>query len=376
MTKICHITSVHTRYDTRIFHKECSSLAKAGYDVTLLVAEKPSSHSVCEKRNGVAIVPVEFSPKNRVERIKKASSVMGKAATDVNADVYHFHDPELLSLALKIKRSGKKVVFDSHEDVAAQIMGKRWILAPLRPIVAGSYYVYARRALKEMDYLIGVTPHLVEKLKKINTNTEMITNYPIIDNEETTRVPSSSKTNSFVFAGGICEDWTHETILDALLKTDGTYTLMGTGDDGYISKLKRHAAWPKVNFYGKVLHEKVADMMSCCFAGLAVLNYSRNSGGRLGTLGNTKLFEYMAAGLPIICTDFVLWRQIIEKWQCGVCVSPCDAGALAKAMQYLIDNPDIAKQMGENGRRAVLEEFNWGKEEKKLISLYNELVNN
>lgn len=374
MTKICHITSVHTRYDTRIFHKECSSLARAGYDVTLLVAEKPGSHSVCEKKNGVAIVPVAFNPKNRVERIKKASSVMGKAAAEVSADIYHFHDPELLPLALKIKCAGKKVIFDSHEDVAAQIMEKSWIPAALRPIIAGSYYLYARRALKEMDYLIGVTPSLVEKLKRINKKTEMITNYPIIDNKQLRDVAPRIKAKSFAFAGGICENWTHETILDALLKTDATYTLMGSGDDEYISRLKRHPAWSKVKFYGRVPHEKVADIMSCCLAGLAMLNYSLNSGGRLGTLGNTKLFEYMAIGLPLICTDFILWGRIIEKWQCGICVPPCDADALAKAMQYLLDNPDIAKQMGENGRRAVLEEFNWGIEEKKLLGLYEKVA--
>jgi len=113
--------------------------------------------------------------------------------------------------------------------------------------------------------------------------------------------------------------------------------------------------------------------LSSCVAGLAILDYSENTCGKLGTLGNTKLFEYMQAGLPVICSDFVLWKDIIEEWDCGICIPPRDVIALRNAIQYMIDNPEKAKEMGKNGRQAVLEEFNWGIEEKKLISLYRKL---
>ena len=367
--KICHITSAHPRYDTRIFYKECSSLANAGYEVTLLVAENMGSQP--EMKNGVSIIPVQFKPKNRLDRILNSPKLMLKKALEVNADIYHFHDPELLQIALKLKKKNKMVIFDSHEDVCGQILSKKWIPGILRPIVSYLYMCYSNHVLSKLDHLIGVNPQLFEKLNKINPNTEMITNYPILNFDKNHQFTKDA--NLFCFAGGITEQWNHETILSALEDIDGTYDLMGRAEQEYISKLHKYKSWDKVIYHGLVTQQEVRMILSSCSVGLAILDYSENTCGKVGTLGNTKLFEYMQVGLPVICTDFVLWKEIVDNWHCGICIPPGDVDALQKAMQYMIDNPDKAKEMGENGRRAVLEEFNWGIEEKKLISLYRKL---
>lgn len=133
--KVCHVTSVHPRYDTRIFIKECTSLTNAGYDVTLLVADgKPD-----EVKNGVKIISVSDIPKSRFHRIIKSSNVMYKKALKVDAEIYHLHDPELLSLARKLKKAGKKVVFDSHENYPAQIKVKGYIPYILRSAISSLY---------------------------------------------------------------------------------------------------------------------------------------------------------------------------------------------------------------------------------------------
>lgn len=93
-------------------------------------------------------------------------------------------------------------------------------------------------------------------------------------------------------------------------------------------------------------------------------------------MGNTKIFEEMLAGLPVVCTDFVLWREFVDRYHCGICVDPQDADAIASAVWYLLDHPEEARQMGENGRRAVKEEFNWNVEERKLLALYEEVLTN
>ena len=80
------------------------------------------------------------------------------------------------------------------------------------------------------------------------------------------------------------------------------------------------------------------------------------------------------AGLPIICTNFILWREFVERCHCGICVDPENEDEIADAIRYLLDHPDEARQMGENGRRAVKEEFNWGVEEKKLLALYEDVL--
>ncbi len=92
-----------------------------------------------------------------------------------------------------------------------------------------------------------------------------------------------------------------------------------------------------------------------------------------GTIGNTQLFEYMMAGLPIICTDFRLWKQIVDKWKCGICVDLCNSDELVTALEYLRDNREEAEIMGSNGRIAVEKEYNWSTQEEELFDMYKAL---
>lgn len=368
MTKVCHVTSVHNRYDPRIFHKECMSLANAGYDVTLLVADGKAD----ETRNGVKITAIDFKPKNRIDRILHSGAKLLDKALEIDAEIYHLHDPELLPLGKNLKRHGKKVIFDSHEDVAGQILGKKWIPAALRKPLSVVYSVYSSALMKNFDALIGVTPSLVDKLKAINPMTVMVTNYPIIT-EDIAQNICKYKEPTFVFAGGISEQWCHEKILNALENIDVKYLLMGSAQESYLQKLKTYPAWDRTEYLGSVPHETVKEKLPCCYAGFSVLLPSDNTAGNIGTLGNNKLFEQMQAGLPVICTDFVLWKQIIDKYHCGITVTPTNVEEIANAIRRLLDHPEEAKQMGENGRRAVKEEFNWNIEEKKLLKLYEEI---
>ncbi len=366
--KVCHVTSVHQRYDTRIFHKECTSLAKEGYDVTLLVADNKAP----EVRSGVKIISADFKPASRLDRIMHSSRVMFKYAMQVDAEIYHLHDPELLPVAKKLKQNGKKVIFDSHEDVPSQILHKHWIPKLLRKPCSEVYSIYSGMVLRKLDFVIGVTPHLIKKLRRVNPNVEIITNFPIIDFytdvEET--APTTRWNNVIAFAGGVTPQWSHEIILRAIENLDVQYKLAGAAGEEYMNKLQDYPAWKKVNFLGKISHEEVGKMLKQSSVGMALLRYSPNSNGKEGTLGNTKLFEYMMAGIPVICTNYTLWAEIIDKWHCGICVSPDDVEAIRDAINYFIHNPRKTQEMGNAGRLAVKTEFNWSIEEKKLLHLY------
>lgn len=366
--KVCHVTSVHDRYDTRVFYKECSSLAKAGYNVTLLVADG----GLEETLYGVHIVSVAAKQTSRLKRILESSKAMLGKALEINAEIYHLHDPELLPLGVKLKNYGKKVIFDSHEDVAAQILKKEWLPEATRPIIAKAYDIYAKSAYKKFDALISVSPKLVERLLVINPNTFLVTNYPIIGKYSNYNRKQDREVR-FGFAGGITEQWNHETILNALNGIAAKYILMGCGDSNYMERLRKMPSWAKTVYLGKIVHEDVVAQLYGCAAGLAVLDYSPNTDWKNGTLGNTKLFEYMDAGVPVICSDFILWKEIVDKWHCGICVKPRDAISLRDAMQYIANNPQIAEQMGENGRKAILQEFNWAIDEKILLNLYKNI---
>lgn len=170
--RICHVTSVHPATDVRIFWKECLSLSKR-YDVSLIA---PNTEDRDE--HGIHIYGVEL-PIGRISRQRSLNRVLDKMI-EVDADVYHFHDPELMRLGIKMKRRGKKVIFDSHEDVPMQILCKEYLPKITKKPISMVYSWYERNLLKQYDALISVTPSIVERLEKINPNTFMVTNYPVL----------------------------------------------------------------------------------------------------------------------------------------------------------------------------------------------------
>ena len=136
MIKVCHMTSAHGEEDGRIFQKECTSLAKAGYDVYLV--ERGESR----EKNGVHIVGVGEIPSSRRKRMTQGAKRVYEAAKALDADIYHFHDPELLPFGLKLKKLGKKVIFDSHENTAESVLEKTWIPKPLRGMIYHIFTAY------------------------------------------------------------------------------------------------------------------------------------------------------------------------------------------------------------------------------------------
>lgn len=366
MIKVCHITSVHPKEDIRIFQKQCVSLAKEGYDVTLV--QQGDSY----EKDGVHIVGFGQIASSRIKRMLFTSKAAYKKALEVDADIYHLHDPELLPYALKLKRKGKKVIFDSHEDVPADILCKHWLPAPLRKFISWAYGKYEAFCFSRIHGTIGVTPTLCTRLEKISRRSVMVTNYPVWKDD----LPSPAfQSKKVAFTGLISEIWCVDTLIKAAESLeDITVELRSRNiEEPYGSVLRSLAGWKNVNFPGSIPHAEVIKLLSECLCGVALLQEMPNSGGKMGTLGNTKIFEYMMVGIPVICTDFILWKQIIDKWDCGLCVDPHDEAAVAAAIRFLLERPEEAKRMGENGRRAIREEFNWAQEEKKLFAFYRQI---
>lgn len=361
--KVCHVTSVHPSMDTRIFWKECISLSKI-YDVSLIA---PNTEERDEQ--GIHIYNVNL-PKGRLTRQMYLNRVYEKMV-DVDADCYHFHDPELMRLGVKMKKLGKIIIFDSHEDVPMQILCKEYLPKWSKKSISIIYSWYEKQMLRKYDAVFSVTPVIVERLKQINDSTYMITNYPVL---EDMKPIICNKEKNICFAGGIAYRYMHENIIKAIVRTPANYILAGPVYPGYLERLQKLDGWKQVKYIGIVNYQQVYDIYKSSIAGVALLDYIANVGYHQGSLGVLKLFEYMMAGIPVIVTDFDIWKHIVEGYDCGICVNPHDIDAIENAINFFIKNPTIAREKGLNGRKAVEQKYNWSTQEKKLLSVYGKLL--
>jgi glycosyltransferase involved in cell wall biosynthesis len=372
--KVCHLTSVHKRYDTRIFHKQCTGLASADFDVTLICVDDQAD----EIKKGVKIISILPTTANKFIRIIKRPKKVYKAALSIDAEIYQLHDPELIPIGLKLIKKGKIVIFDSHEDLPSQILEKKWIPKILRKVMSKLAEQYLKKTLCKFNAVLTVTPHIVEILEKISDNVNLITNYPIVDNDQKafSMIDYKSRLNTICYSGTVYRISQQENILEAIDRIENVrYTIVGMIDNKYKSELSKFPAWEKTSFIERVPKEKLLEIYGEVTIGVVIFNYSKSVGFKKGTLGNNKIFEYMLAGLPIICTDFVLWKEIIHKYKCGIYVNPNDIEEISNAVNYLINHKEEAYRMGQNGIQAVLEEFNWKSQEKSLLKIYRSLLN-
>jgi len=361
--KIAHLTSAHPRYDTRIFIKMCSSLAANGYDVSLVVADGLEN----EVKNDVNIIDVGAKSGGRLSRMTKTVKRVYEKALELDADIYHLHDPELMPVGLKLKKRGKKVIFDAHEDLPKQILGKPYLKPLAKVALSKAFERYEQFVCPKFDAVITATPFIRDKFLTINPNTVDVNNFPILEELANTS-DWSQKQNEVVYVGGIAKIRGIEEVVQALAYTDDIrLNLAGKFSEASVeAEVKNDAAWSKVNELGFLNREQVGTVLAKSKVGLVTLHPAMNYIDGLPV----KMFEYMAAGIPAIASDFPLWREIVEGNECGVCVDPLDPKAIGEAIQYLIDHPEQSEQMGKNGRKAAEEKYNWTIEERKLLRLY------
>ena len=361
------MTSIHPPFDTRIFHKQAKTLAKAGYQVTLI-----AQHDRDVVVDGIKIIALP-KPKNRFWRMLGTWRIF-KLALRQNADVYHFHDPELLPAGLLLKLLTKcKVIYDVHEDYPAAILTKHWLASPVRKPVARLFNSLEKWATSRLDYIITATDDITGKFGRTG-KVATIKNYPLLERI----VPSTRRgmgQPTLVYAGGLSEERGISEMVQAMAylnsPRNARLVLYGKFEpESYGEIVQELQGFDRVEYRGWIEPGELWRMMNQVDAGIVCLRPVE----RYTVAMPVKLFEYMAAGLPVIASNFPLWQEIVESNHCGLTVDPLEPKDIARAIEYLIEHPEEARKMGENGRKAVLEKYNWEKESKKLLALYQDLL--
>jgi len=359
---IAHLTSSHKRNDTRIYYKECKSLARDGHKVYLLVADGKGS----SEEDGVAIIDVVHKGEficGRFRRLVVNSRKIYKRALELKADIYHFHDPEMLPWGWFLKKKGNKVIYDIHEDYPRHIFANRWLPGFLLWFLCPIIEILENKIAKRMDVLICATPKISARFEKIHEQVETICNYPILNEFPTEEDIWSKKERAVCFIGNISHSSGLFEMVAAAEFIDGLILLAGNVlSKEELALAKEMPGWNKVKLLGFLDRQEVYSLLKKSMAGLLLLQPIPNSLESLPI----KMFEYMSAAIPVIASDFPYWENLLEGNGCGIRISPKESQSVAEVVNWLFDNPENARQMGLRGRKLIEKNYSWEKESKKM----------
>ncbi len=361
---ICHISTLHPRFDVRIFHKQCKSLAKK-HKVNLIVADGKGDQNI----DSVNIHDIGLSTISRIRRAFVVSNMALKKALELNCDVYHIHDPELIKIGVKLLKNGKKVIYDVHEDLPRQVFGKPYISQWLKPTVSKIIEWQENKSAKKFSYICAATPFIRDRFLNVNPNTIDINNYPILS-DNTITIDYNSRENALIYIGGISDIRGVYELIDSLSISKIKLHLAGDfKDDTFKEKCMDLDGWKYVEFHGYLSRNAVIELLNKSKVGIVTLHPLINYLDSLPV----KMFEYMYAGIPVISSNFDFWKTLVEPDNAGVTVNPLSAKEIAEASVLLLKDNLLAEEMGRNGRNAVIEKYNWTNEEQKLFNIYENI---
>lgn len=368
---IIHFTTVHPRNDTRVRLKEVTTLARFWPNQVALFVQDGKGNEV-DLDSGFFVHDTGAPKRGRLRRMTVGAWRMYSAVRAARPEIAHFHDPELLPWAALLRLSGISVIYDAHEDLPAAILSKPYIKSELRKPMAAVISFVEGFFAKRCTRIVVATPSIGQNFFRLKP--QLVQNFPLLaelQSGETTRdVPTPQH---FAYVGGITRIRAAVEMVQAIgLIADETVRLQmaGTFTTNLGDELEKTQGWKRVDLHGWADRAKVATILAKSRAGLVLYHPEPN---HIRAQPN-KLFEYMSASLPVIASDFPLWREIVDRAGCGLLVDPKDPQAIADAMQWIIDHPAEATEMGRRGREAIEQRYNWEAEGESLINLYRNLL--
>lgn len=369
---VCHVSSVHQGLDIRIARKESLACAQAGFRTSLVITA--SEADVAEARGlgfEVLALPAHPPGSRLLRGLSKARLAMN-TGLQTGAEILHVHDPELLPLALLARRRGRIVVMDVHEDLRNQIHVKPWIPPSVRPVLGHGARWVERFVAARVDAVVTVSPLIAAYFEDVAQRLVLVRNFASRD--EFAPAPKDSNWSArdrVCYVGGISLARGILGMVRALPIAGVRMLLAGRfHSEKEKALVTAEPGWQQVDYLGNVDRPVISDIFAKAFAGLLTLHPTPN---HVSTFA-IKMFEYMAAGIPVITSAIPTWQEIVEAENCGIVAGHDDPGDIARAILALKNNPARARALGENGRRSVLSRYNWESESHNLIDLYRSLL--
>ncbi|MGD9994164.1 MAG: glycosyltransferase [Salinivirgaceae bacterium] len=369
---ICHLTSVHPPFDIRIFYKECVSLARAGYQTSLIA---PIGEETI--KNGVRVVPIKL-PENRLLRILIAPFRMFRLAIQQKAAIYHFHDPELMLTGILLRLAGKKVLYDIHENNRLNILDKEYLGTFFKSVFYWGYLWFEKLAILFYHQLVLALSEETYRQYYSEKKSTVVLNFPLY--KDIIIKNSDIKANiRFVYAGVVHPTRGVVFMIELIARLNekglnASLDLVGAiRPDGFFEEIQKlskdYHITEKVNIHGFVDAPDVSKYLAGADFGLVFLYpYLRYKEAL-----PTKIFEYMQQGLPVITNDFPLYKNYVEEMQTGICIDIEKLDEAINRILLLLDNPNSCQQMAQNGIELTQNRFNWSTQEAKLLELYASL---
>lgn len=363
--RIAHVSSAHPCTDNRVHYREAQTLAEAGAEVHLVACADDCS----SMQSDVIVHQMVRYGRAKRPTVGVVRAVRTALATD--AEVLHLHDPELATAIPWIKRAGRLVIFDAHEDLPEQVLGKEYIPAVMRKPVSKIARMIVRLA-GTADLVVAATSRIASTYPKHKVVT--VKNYPRLRVEEETSLPINDRPRRIAYIGALSAVRGSHEMISALgcseFPEDWRLTMAGSGLQELFSTMEKNAGWSRVDYRGRVSPDEARDILLGSRVG--ILPFSDIPGHRDAL--PTKMFEYFAAGIPVIASDFPLWREIVEKRQCGLLVDQADPRDIARAVKFYAQHPKVLEEHSRNARKAATAELNWDSQGEVLVEAYSRLL--
>lgn len=375
MKHICFITSAFSRQDSLIVIRQGRTLVEAGYKVSYLLCDGLPP----ETKYGMEMMSVCDRQPSTKERAKNDPTAIKKFLKEKNytADIFQISELILMPLGLWLKKKGFKVVFNLREYYPEYyaLRFRNRLLYKMARIVLEKYFRYA---MKRYDGLFNCMPEMTDYIRNVMPCRyfEDVANYPVVNKDFTLNYEDYCKREDIIsYFGSIYDISCQEEFLDAIESIPGVkYLLAGVFyNDGYKKKVMSKPGWRKVTFKNGFKREELPGIINCSVMGNVMKDFNKTETPQ-GSYSIIKIFESMEAAIPVILAKVPLYENMVERYHCGICCDPHNVEEIRNAVQYLLGHKNEAYEMGQNGRRAVIEEFSWEQESVRYMKVINAIM--